>query len=404
MSRKDRSRSAARDAPRGGRGERPAARRPLPRALGIALAVIAATGLAISVWLTHVRKLVLLGAEAGALCAIDDWLDCRTVLASAYATIGGVPLSVFATWFYLVTGVLAVLGLRENIFRLPRSPGAVLFVLYAAATALSVVLAVLSAASLASLCPLCASLYALNMIGLFLALRGIQATGETLGEAVERERSYWSARPGAVLRFAVAALVGLPLVLAASRVSAPDGELCELIASTPNEDPLHLAIFSDFQCPHCQALHRALRGVRDNPDVVLELRHFPLEAECNPRVSRTRSRGACLQARAAICANADGRVLELSDRLFEAGPTDVGGLAVLAESLGMNAPRFASCLASPETAEALNRDVRAAIENGVHGTPTLFLNGRRLARVPKAEGIACLRAYRRVHNAEASAR
>jgi protein-disulfide isomerase len=206
------------------------------------------------------------------------------------------------------------------------------------------------------------------------------------------------------LRFAVAALVGLPLVLAASRVSAPDGELCELIASTPNEDRLHLAIFSDFQCPHCQALHRSLRGVRDNPDVVLELRHFPLEAECNPRVSRTRSRGACLQARAAICANADGRVLELSDRLFEAGPTDVGGLTVFAESLGMNAPRFASCLESPETAEALNRDVRAAIENGVHGTPTLFLNGRRLARVPKAEGIACLRAYRRVHNAEASAR
>ena len=404
MSRKDRSRSAARGAPRGGRGERPAARRLLPPALGSALAVIAAAGAAVSVYLTQVRKLVLLGAEAGALCAIDDWLDCRTVLASPYATIGGVPLSVFATWFYVVTGVLALLGLRENMFRLPRSPATVLFVAYASATGLSVGLAVLSATSLASLCPLCASLYALNTIGLVLAVRAIHATDETVREALERERSYWSARPGAVLRFAAATLVALPLVLAASRVSAPDGELCELIATAPKENRLHLAIFSDFQCQHCQELHRALRGVRDNQDVLLELRHFPLEAECNPRVSRTRSRGACLKARAALCADPEGRRVELIERLFAGDPADVVGITALAESLGMNAHRYASCLESPETAAALNRDVRAAIENGVHGTPTLFLNGRRLAGVPKAEGIACLRAYRRVRNAEASAR
>lgn len=401
MSRKNRpAAGAARQGRRAGRGERPAARPALPRGMGLALAVIAAAGLAISLYLTHVRHLVLLGAEAGALCAIDDWLDCRTVLASSYAAIGGVPISVFAAWFYVVTGVLAVLALWPSIFRLPRSAAAVLFVAYAAATGLSVVLAVVSATFIASFCPLCASLYALNAIALLVALRGVQATGERVSEAVGREGRHWRARPGAVVRFATATLVALLLVFAVSRVSARDGELCDLIAAAPKDTRVHVAIFSDFQCPRCQELHRALQPVGDNDDVVLELRHFPLETDCNPRVTRSRKRGSCLQARAAICAKAEGRLEDLSDRLFEAGPAEVGGLVALAGSMEMDTSRFAACLDSAETARALTDDVRVAIDAGVSGTPTLFLNGRRLAHVPRAEEIRCLVTYRRAASAE----
>lgn len=401
MSRKGRGAAGSgRQSHRGGRGERPAARHALPRGVGLALTVIAAAGATISLYLTHVRHLVLLGAKGGALCSIDDWLDCRTVLASSYAAIGGVPISVFATWFYVVAAVLTVLGLRLSVLRLPRSPATALFVAYAAATGLSAVLAVVSATLVASLCPLCTALYALNTIALLFALRGVRATGESLSEAVGRERSYWRDRPGPAMRFAAVTLLGLVLVFAVSRVSARDGELCDLTAAAPKGNRLHVAIFSDFQCPHCQELDRALRPVRENEDVELDLHHFPLESDCNPRVARSRNRGSCLQASAALCADADGRLSDFSDRLFEAGPRDIGGLVALADSLGINTSRFTSCLRAAETAQTLNRDVRLAIDAGVRGTPTLFVNGRRVAHVPKAEGIACLLAYRRDQTAK----
>ena len=394
------SRRAERRRTRGDHAGRPAARPTLPTGFGLTLALIGVGGAAISLYLTHIRRLVLLGAEAGGLCSIDDWLDCRTVLASSHAAIGGIPISVFATWFYIVTVVFALLGLRPNVLRLPRSAAAVLFIAYAAATAVSVVLAGVSATFIASFCPVCASLYALNAIALVVTLRGVRATGESVSEALTREGRYWLARPGPALRFATTILVALVLVFVASRFSAPVPELCELIPGIPKRDRLRVAIFSDFQCPHCRELHRALRAVQKNEDVLLELRHYPLDADCNPQVNRLRKTGGCLQARASICATADGRSDEFNDRLFESGPIDVAGLVALAESLGINASRFGSCLGSPETTQTLSHDVRVAIDSSVRGTPTLFVNGRRLAHVPTAEGIACLLAYRRGQSAD----
>lgn len=388
-------RKALRESRRAGRAEPPAPHMELTRGLGVALAAIAAAGAAVSVYLTYVRHLVLMGADAGALCSIDDWLNCRTVLTSPYATIAGVPISLLALWFYLVTAVVALMGLRRNRGRLPRSPAAVLFLAYATATGISAALGVVSVAFIGSFCPLCVSLYALNLIALVVARRAVLGTGETVSQAVRRERSYWSARRGAAMRFAAIAIAPVVLLFAITRVLARDAELCRLTAAASGDSPLHVWVFSDFQCPHCQALHLALRPVRDNPDVLVHLRHYPLEAECNPRVRREGHQGACLQARAAICANAEGRLLDLSDRLFDAGPTEARGLVALAESLGMDASRFAACLHSGETSQALNRDVRAAIDAGVRGTPTIFVNGHRLTHVPTAEDIRCLVVYRR---------
>jgi protein-disulfide isomerase len=294
-------------------------------------------------------------------------------------------------WFYAVTGIVVLTGLRRDRDRFPRSPAVVLFIAYLFATAISMVLAVISAAVIKSFCFLCACLYALNLTGLILAWLAVRATGETIRQALATERSYWKVQRRYAFRFWITTLGPLVLLFVGSGVLVNSVDVCAAATeASKNRRPLQVVIFTDFQCPHCQELHHALLPVRDNPLVRVVLRHYPLEAECNPRVRRSRHQGACLQARAAICADAQGRVLEYSDRLFEAGPTETRGLVALAEAMGMDAARFGACLESDETTRALYRDVNTAIAENVRGTPTLFLNGRPLVGVPTPEDIRCL--------------
>lgn len=363
----------------------------MPRGYGVALAALAVAGAATSLYLTYVRRLVLAGADGGGLCAVGPGVDCGAVLGSPYASVGGVPLSVFGLWFYGVTGFIAFTALRRNRGWFPRSPSVVLFVAYLLASAVSIVLAGVSAVFIKSFCVLCASLYALNLAGLILAWLAVRATGETIRHALAAERSYWRSQRRYVFRFWISTLGPLVLLVVVSGVLQDRVDVCAAaMEASKNRRPLQVVVFSDFQCPHCQELHRALRRVRDNPLVQVVLRHYPLEPECNPRVRRLRRRGPCLQARAAICADAQGRLREYSDRLFEAGPTEVQGLVTLAQAMGMDAARFGACLGSDETTRALDRDVKAAIAENVRGTPTLFLNGRLLAGVPTSEDIDCL--------------
>lgn len=44
---------------------------------------------------------------------------------------------------------------------------------------------------------------------------------------------------------------------------------------------------------------------------------------------------------------------------------------------GRTQPQIEACLAEPATQQALERDVQAAIDAGVTGTPTFFVNGKR---------------------------
>ena len=54
--------------------------------------------------------------------------------------------------------------------------------------------------------------------------------------------------------------------------------------------------------------------------------------------------GACLQARAAICASAQGREPDFTDRLYDSGVADREALVALAASLGLDRAAFALCL------------------------------------------------------------
>ena len=77
---------------------------------------------------------------------------------------------------------------------------------------------------------------------------------------------------------------------------------------------------------------------------------------------------------AANCAQEQGSYLEMREALFDnqalLGPEFYGQQA---ESLGMDTASFISCLAQPDGAASVNRDLQYGESVGVRGTPTFFV-------------------------------
>lgn len=138
---------------------------------------------------------------------------------------------------------------------------------------------------------------------------------------------------------------------------------------------LVLVEFTDFQCPFCQRMWEPVKQLlADNQDLRLVLKHYPISGTCNPDIAGERHAGACPAAKAAICAQAQGRFLEMADAMY--GHQDTlteGTIAGLALGLGLDTEAFSRCLVAPETQARIAEDVRAANAAGLTGTPSFYL-------------------------------
>jgi protein-disulfide isomerase len=86
-------------------------------------------------------------------------------------------------------------------------------------------------------------------------------------------------------------------------------------------------------------------------------------------------------AKAALAAGNQNKFWEYHDKVFENYSKLSDELLVqFAKELGLNMDRFLKERTSPEIAALINRDLREGSRIGVRGTPTLFLNGKRLGQ------------------------
>lgn len=138
----------------------------------------------------------------------------------------------------------------------------------------------------------------------------------------------------------------------------------------PENAPVTLVEFSDFQCPYCYKAAADLGAVlKAYPDKVrLVFREYPLESHSN----------AATAAAAAIAAHRQGKFWTLHDALF-ANRQNLSrpNITALAAKAGLDMKRFQSDWSSKETAETIARDMKDGDGAGVEGTPTIFINGKR---------------------------
>ncbi|MCM3883625.1 DsbA family protein [Frankia sp. R82] len=150
-------------------------------------------------------------------------------------------------------------------------------------------------------------------------------------------------------------------------VVAVDTEPCRHTYG-PADAPILVVEYGDFQCPYCAQAAPVLRELVDTSDgqVRLVFRHFPVY-DVHPY--------ALTAALAAEAAGAQGQFWEMHDRLF-AGQDRLADkfLRAYAGALGVDGDLVIGDAAQPY-GDAVEADYTLAIEQGVRGTPSIFLGG-----------------------------
>ncbi len=86
-------------------------------------------------------------------------------------------------------------------------------------------------------------------------------------------------------------------------------------------------------------------------------------------------------ATAAMAAGNQGKFWEYHDRVFENyNKLNEGLLEQFAQELNLDMERFRNERLNPEITSLINRDLREGSRIGVRGTPTIFVNGKRLGQ------------------------
>jgi protein-disulfide isomerase len=140
----------------------------------------------------------------------------------------------------------------------------------------------------------------------------------------------------------------------------------------PKDAPLQVVVFSDFQCPFCGRVEPTLSRMQKEygGQVRLVWKNYPLPFHEN----------AAPAAEAALAAEAQGKFWEMHDKLFaDQQHLDRATYEKYAGELGLDLPRFKSDLDSARFKDRIDADRRAADAVGVIGTPSVFINGRKIA-------------------------
>ncbi|ELZ00854.1 formate/nitrite transporter family protein [Natrialba asiatica] len=139
----------------------------------------------------------------------------------------------------------------------------------------------------------------------------------------------------------------------------------------PDDAPLTLVQYADFECPSCGNLYDVLERLQNQlgDQFRVVFRHFPLTS-VHPHALRA--------AEAAEAAAAQGKFWEMHDVLYEnQGALAADDLVRYAAEIGLDTDRFVRELENGVHQERIEADVSSGAQSGVDGTPTVFINGRR---------------------------
>ena len=371
------------------------------------------------------------GLDAGALAAAAcDPMNsgCEEVAASSWSTVAGVPLAAVGLAFFVSLGFLLALALLGKA-PLTSRPGRLALGLVGLALVVDLFLFGVQAFAIGSFCSLCIWTYGANGAAFLFLLPARRGAPEESSRApamdpqfaVERfaVRAFWLA--ASLVAAAVLVInsglgdraeTSVDLSILGVRSAASDGLPAELslrgaglltqwrnptfrqqreqnvsleglpVKGDP-QAPVKIVTFSDFLCPSCRRFALAFDQYVEGPTgphVALHYRSYPLDSTCAAHMPRVLHPGACEMARGGICANLLGNFWDYHDAVYLAPPSgpDVDDVVEIAVDAGLDEAAFRACLAEPRAEEALQSDIAEGVRLGVTGTPTIFINGRRV--------------------------
>jgi protein-disulfide isomerase len=148
----------------------------------------------------------------------------------------------------------------------------------------------------------------------------------------------------------------------------------------PEDAKVTIVEFSDFQCPYCSRAANAVTEIkkRYGDKAHFVFRQFPLSFH----------QQAHLAAQASLAAHEQGKFWEFHDKLFaNQKALSREDLEKYAEELGLDMAKFKKALDDESHKATVDAELELGKEVFVDGTPTIFVNGK---RVPNATDVASI--------------
>ena len=142
----------------------------------------------------------------------------------------------------------------------------------------------------------------------------------------------------------------------------------------PKNAPVTIVEFSDFQCPFCSRVVPTIKKIKETygNKVRVVWRNYPLPFHQDAKPA----------AEAALAAAAQGKFWEMHDKMFEnQRALDRASLEKYAAEIGIDVARFKTDLDSGRYKAQVDADFNYgnSLPGGGMGTPTFFINGRKIA-------------------------
>lgn len=365
-----------------------------------AAVTLACVGFATSVYLTNLyveaTEAMAGGGSVDSFCNISKGMNCETVAASEYSAFLGVPISVWGLEFF---GLAAVLVLLAHFKVLPlKKWDSLLFALAASGVPVTIVLAWISVSIIKSVCIMCMLVYVVNTLMLLLfGVPNRNRLGAMLQEGPKELLGYVM-DPKHRIAAIVVVLVALSQFYWVPRVMGREahaaspqppaatgakpgiwlGQTVSRNTLGPENAPIRIEEFTDFQCPFCGRAHDVmLEVVKKHPGKIhLVHRDFPLDHNCNPGITEQFHPDACGAAFFARCAAEQDLYWPFEAMLFHnQRKLKKASMMSFAEQVGLDTTKMETCIKASTTHEAVLADISEGLKRRISGTPTFFVNG-----------------------------
>lgn len=315
------------------------------------------------------------GLASGSLCNFNSFFNCDKTTTSALGNLFLVPTSIFGV-------IIAALVLFGLIIKNEEYEKTVYFTL-AVNFVGCIILFLYSLFALGGLCPMCTAYYIFSGVMLYLFYRKSPDIKPNFGllaiflvvtliigyviraNILSKENAKSSIAVSLIDQYYKLPNLGMP---------NPASEF--KIADTQNA-PIHMAVFSDFQCPACKMLSEQTKKIAElyKGKITIDYYFYPLDVNCNPNMERPLHDLACRAAYIAACTGP--KFAEVHDEIFDHQES------LTSESLAKIAKRenVEACANDPKTKEKVVALINAAKAFNVKSTPTYLVNGVKIEGV-----------------------
>lgn len=315
---------------------------------------------------------------SSSLCNINSFWACDKATESSFATIFGMPTSIFG----IIMGVIGIFTSFAGSEKVEKTTKSILLINLIACLGLFIY----SVAILKSLCPMCTAYYVLSLLSYFLfwkysdakfgvdpktlgifALVVIIPIGAMNGYINGKEKAKSSLALSYINQFNNLKDYGDPSYESPYKIHMGTKEF--------SDAPIRISVFSDFQCPYCQSVSDQM------PELVKEFKEkiniqymfYPLDASCNTKMKGAMHPYACYAAYLAACD--ESKFSKVHDYIFK------NQEIINTENIKKWAKKFdidQSCLEDKKIQDRIQQTLNTGNQYNLQSTPTIIINGKKL--------------------------